>query len=38
MLDRIITILSLKENDKDHILFTLNAMIRDVKARQAYGS
>ena len=38
MLDRIITIQLLKENDKEHILFTLDAMIWDVKARQAYGS
>jgi hypothetical protein len=38
MLDRINTILSLKENDKEHILFTLDAMIRDAKARQAYRS
>jgi len=37
MLDRINTILSLKENDKEHILFTLDAMIRDAKARQAYS-
>lgn len=38
MLDRINSILSLKENDKEHILFTIDAMIRDAKARQAYGS
>ena len=34
MQDRIITIQLLKENDKEHILFTLDAMIRDAKARQ----
>ena len=37
MLDRINNILALKEKDKEHILFTLDAMVRDAKARQAYG-
>jgi transcriptional regulator with XRE-family HTH domain len=36
MLDRINNILALKEEDKEHILFTLDAMVRDAKARQAY--
>jgi transcriptional regulator with XRE-family HTH domain len=37
MLDRINNILELNKEDKEHILFTMDAMIRDAKARQAYG-
>lgn len=36
LLERFNSILDLKENDREHILFTLDAMIRDAKARQAY--
>ena len=38
MLERINSIAALKDKDKEHILFTIDAMIRDAKARQAYGS
>lgn len=36
--NRILTIQKLPENDKNHIFFTLDAMIRDAKARTAYAS
>jgi len=38
MLERINNILLLKEKDKQHILTTIDALIRDAKARQAYGA
>ena len=34
---RILTIQKLPDNDKTHILFALDAMIRDAKARLAYS-
>lgn len=34
--ERIITIQKLPEQDREHILFALDAMIRDAKARAAY--
>ncbi|MBL6447636.1 helix-turn-helix transcriptional regulator [Fulvivirga sp. 29W222] len=37
MLKRINDILTLNEKDKDHILFTIDAMLRDAKTRQAYS-
>ena len=37
MLKRINDILTLNEQDKDHILFTIDAMLRDAKTRQAYS-
>ena len=37
MLQRLNDISLLKENDKEHILYTLDAMIRDIKTRQAYA-
>ena len=36
ILKRINEIAALKENDKSYILFTLDAMLRDAKARHAY--
>lgn len=36
--NRILTIQKLPEQDKEHILFALDAMIRDAKARLAYSS
>lgn len=35
--NRILTIQKLPDNDKNHILFTIDAMIRDAKARTAYA-
>ena len=35
--NRILTIQRLPEKDKEHILFTIDAMIRDAKARLAYS-
>jgi len=35
--DKVLTIQRLPEKDRDHILFTLDAMLRDAKARAAYG-
>lgn len=32
-----LTIQRLPEKDRDHILFTLDAMLRDAKARAAYS-
>lgn len=37
MLDRINNILSLNEKDKEHILMTIDALIRDAKTRKAYS-
>jgi len=37
MLQRLNDISQLKEKDKEHILYTLDAMIRDIKTRQAYA-
>ncbi len=37
MLKRINDILTLNEKDKGHILFTIDAMLRDAKTRQAYS-
>jgi hypothetical protein len=37
MLDRINNILSLNEKDKEHILLTIDALIRDAKTRKAYS-
>ena len=34
---RVLTIQKLPENDKEHILFTIDAMIRDAKARVTYS-
>lgn len=35
--NRILTIQKLPDTDKEHILFTIDAMIRDAKARLAYS-
>lgn len=35
--EKIITIQKLPEQDREHILFTLDAMLRDAKARLAYS-
>lgn len=35
--NRILTIQKLPDNDREHILFTIDAMIRDAKARLAYS-
>ena len=37
MIAKILTIQKLPEKDREHILFTLDAMLRDAKARAAYG-
>ena len=37
MLQRLNDIATFPENDREHILYTLDAMIRDIKTRQAYG-
>ncbi len=37
MLERFNNIIRLDSRDKEHILFTIDAMIRDAKARQAYS-
>jgi len=37
MLKRINDILLLNDKDKEHILFTIDAMLRDAKTRQAYS-
>lgn len=37
MLARINDILSLNDTDKEHILFTIDAMLRDAKTRKAYS-
>ncbi len=36
--DKILTIQRLPEEEKQHVVFAIDAMIRDAKARQAYGS
>ena len=38
LLDKIIEIQKLHSKDQEHILFTLEAMLRDAKARKAYAS
>lgn len=38
LLERFNLILDLNKDDREHILFTLDAMIRDARTRQAYGS
>lgn len=38
MLKRLAEINSLSEKDREHFLYTIDAMLRDVKARQAYAS
>jgi len=38
IVDRVTTIQNLPEKDQEHILFTLDAMIRDAKSRFAYAS
>lgn len=37
MLKRFNEILSINEKDKEHILFTLDSMLRDARTRQAYA-
>ena len=37
MLKKINDILSLDKTDKEHIIFALDAMLRDAKTRQAYS-
>ena len=37
IITKILTIQKLPEQDREHILFTLEAMLRDAKARSAYG-
>ena len=37
MLKRINDILALNDKDKEHLLFTIDAMLRDAKTRQAYS-
>lgn len=37
ILNQVLTIQSLPEEDRKHILFTLNALIRDAKSRFAYS-
>lgn len=37
LLDRINAILNLNSKDKEHILMTIDALIRDAKARQTYS-
>ena len=36
--DKILTIQRLPNEEKKHVVFAIDAMIRDAKARQAYGS
>ena len=38
ILDKILTIQRLPKTEKEHIIFTLDALIRDAKTRQAYTS
>jgi len=35
--DKILTIQRLPDKEKEHIIFAIDAMIRDAKAKQAYG-
>ncbi len=37
LLERFNSITKLEDKDREHILFTLDALIRDAKARSAYG-
>lgn len=37
VLNKVLTIQKLPEQDKEYILFTLDAMLRDAKARAAYS-
>lgn len=37
LLERFNSITNLEDKDRDHILFTLDALIRDAKARSTYG-
>ncbi len=37
ILDKIIDIQTLAPEDKEHILITIDALLRDAKARQTYG-
>lgn len=37
ILDKVLTIQKLPPQDQEHILFAMDAMIRDAKARAAYG-
>lgn len=37
LLDKILSIQKLPEGDREHILFALEAMLRDAKARAAYS-
>ncbi len=37
LLERFDSITNLEAKDREHILFTLDALIRDAKARSAYG-
>jgi transcriptional regulator with XRE-family HTH domain len=36
--DKILTIQRLPDKEKEHIIFAIDAMIRDAKARQAYNT
>ena len=38
LLNKVMDIQKLKIEDKNHVLFTIDAMLRDAKARQAYAS
>ena len=38
VMNKVLTIQQLPEKDKEHILFTLDALLRDAKARLAYNS
>lgn len=38
VITKVLTIQKLPEKDREHILFTLDAMLRDAKARAAYAS
>ena len=38
LLNKVLMIQKLPEKDKEHILFALDAMLRDAKARVAYGN
>jgi len=37
-LQRVLQVQRLKEEDRQHVLFTLDAMLRDAKAREAYSA
>jgi transcriptional regulator with XRE-family HTH domain len=38
MMQRLNDISKFPDNDKEHVLYTLDAMIRDIKTRQAYAT